>query len=70
MYVELYVGTLKPYRGATTADIVEMIHDTVLHPISHKLGVGEVRTCHSGIYREGRVRSHIFLPFDLPYGII
>ena len=49
MNVKLQVGAIHSYGGTLAIEVVEMIGDSIFHPISHKSGVGEIITAHSGV---------------------
>ena len=70
VHVELDVGSGETYRRPFPIFVVEMVGDSVFHPVGHKLGMGEIGAVHGGVDREGGVDRHELFPIEVAHVVV
>ncbi len=70
MDVQLHVGVGDTYVGTLASLLAELVHDGVLHLVSHKLAVPELVAVYHAVHRKGGVIGQILAPVYLPHGLI
>ncbi len=60
--VQPQVGVGDAYVGALARALAELVHDGVLDPVGHILGVSELRTVYHVVHGERRVQRQILAP--------